>query len=434
MKINSFHMHNYRSLRKIQIRLPRLAVLAGVNAAGKSNFCDALDFLSEVYKLGLRVAVARKGGYENICFRRARRSKGTIEFGIEISISQEEAYRVFRPARYKGHWEWVINHTFGFKATSERIGTDFRVLHEELSLSISPLEPSKSLPRVTEITGYSRSQKTTNIRFNKKRVHEVAEELGPILARRLTWLHEEKVERYPETELLITYFQRLLDPLQAFSTAISSFRVFQISPRYGREPGVPIPQPELDRFGSNLPTILAFFRDNHPKVFTDIVSKMRSIIPELETIEVDYVYRKRYGLTFKENAISRPWTAEDVSDGTIQTLAMLAAILDPRSKLVAIEEPENSVHSWILSNLLKTCREASDSKYVFLTTHSMSLIDLLQPEELYVVYKAAGKTRIDSTLFLNTEVKTMLEDGVTTLGEYIQTGAIPEIVPPGEQQ
>ena len=111
---------------------------------------------------------------------------------------------------------------------------------------------------------------------------------------------------------------------------------------------------------------------------------------------------------------------------------MLAAVLDPRSKFTVIEEPENSIHSWIVSNFIETCREASKGKYVFLTTHSISLMDILNPEELFVVYKVSGETRIDRAIDLDVNLKEMLEQGDATLGGYIHSGGIPKLVPPGE--
>ena len=42
------HIKGYKSLRDVEIELPRLAVLFGPNASGKSNFLDALQLLSRL--------------------------------------------------------------------------------------------------------------------------------------------------------------------------------------------------------------------------------------------------------------------------------------------------------------------------------------------------------------------------------------------------
>jgi len=192
------------------------------------------------------------------------------------------------------------------------------------------------------------------------------------------------------------------------------------------------PEPELDKFGSNLPTIISFYRDKHNKVFKSLESRLKSIIPELERINIEYVFTKKYGLFFKEKKIKKPWGVDDISDGTIQVLAILAAILDPRSKLTIIEEPENSVHSWIVSHILEACREAAEDKYILLTTHSINLIDKLSPEELYLAYKHNGETKVIPAEAVDVDLRNILEKGISTLGEYIYSGGIQKAVPPGE--
>ena len=46
--LKRIHVNGYKSLRDVEIELPRLAVLFGPNASGKSNFLDALQLLSRL--------------------------------------------------------------------------------------------------------------------------------------------------------------------------------------------------------------------------------------------------------------------------------------------------------------------------------------------------------------------------------------------------
>ena len=46
--LKRIHIKGYKSLRDVEIELPRLAVLFGPNASGKSNFLDALQPLSRL--------------------------------------------------------------------------------------------------------------------------------------------------------------------------------------------------------------------------------------------------------------------------------------------------------------------------------------------------------------------------------------------------
>lgn len=46
--LKRIRIRGYKSLRNFQLRLPHLAVLFGPNAAGKSNFLDALQLLAKL--------------------------------------------------------------------------------------------------------------------------------------------------------------------------------------------------------------------------------------------------------------------------------------------------------------------------------------------------------------------------------------------------
>jgi predicted ATPase len=98
-------------------------------------------------------------------------------------------------------------------------------------------------------------------------------------------------------------------------------------------------------------------------------------MPSLESIETDFTHAKTLSLFLKEAGVKRPWTAEDIFDGKIQAIALLAATFDPRIPILIIEEPENSVHPWAIRNFVQAFREASETKQIFLTTHSPILID-----------------------------------------------------------
>ncbi len=90
MDLKHIHIQSYRSLWDVTFRPERFTVIVGANNAGKSNFLDALHFLGEVHRHGVELAVSRKGGYENIAFRRQRRTKRPIAFHVISTMSGDE--------------------------------------------------------------------------------------------------------------------------------------------------------------------------------------------------------------------------------------------------------------------------------------------------------------------------------------------------------
>jgi predicted ATPase len=152
-------------------------------------------------------------------------------------------------------------------------------------------------------------------------------------------------------------------------------------------------------------------------------------MPSLESIETDFTHTKTLGLFLKEAGVKKPWTSEEISDGTIQAIALLAATFDTRIPLLVIEEPENSVHPWAIRNFVQAFREASKQKQIFLTTHSPVLLDQIRPEELWVVQRPELETKITPVLELDPSLKDAWGQGKFTLSEYLDSGALPEAVP-----
>lgn len=440
MRLRELQIHNYKSLRDIAISPSPLTVLVGPNAAGKSNFCDALDFLGEAYRLGLEIAVARKGGYENICYRRVRRSKAPIRFQIEFELDWDE-WRwpfLFRKHEVFEHSITAFKHTFEIGVESESIKAPFYIVSESLEVRLKRKSgPQLRLPLLDDgldqsiLMACSREGKNiTHLDFQGlKELTEIGEEPPVFLALSPDLTREELKGQLPETEFLLSFVFRGLWGGSPFQRTIGSVRVFQLSPRNCRESGVPTPNPELDRFGGNLPAVVEYLKSHFQERYYMLLETVRRVMPTLQDLETQYTHRKTLGLLVSEEGFGRPWAAEDVSDGTIQTVALLVAALDPRTHIVAIEEPENSVHPWAIRNFINVAREASRSKQVILTTHSPVLIDKLKPSELWVVRRPEAETMIDQVLSLDSSVENALGQGQFTLSEYLDSGVIREAVP-----
>jgi predicted ATPase len=84
----------------------------------------------------------------------------------------------------------------------------------------------------------------------------------------------------------------------------------------------------------------------------------------------------------------RPFQAVEISDGTLQYLCLLAALLTPRPpSLMVLNEPETSLHEKLLPALAKLIARAAQHSQVWITTHSIDLVNHLN--------KLGGVTRIN---------------------------------------
>ena len=76
-------------------------------------------------------------------------------------------------------------------------------------------------------------------------------------------------------------------------------------------------------------------------------------------------------LPFADGPLKRPLDARELSDGTLRYLCLLAALLSPRPPpLLALNEPETSLHPDLLKPLGQLLADAAQRSQLWVTTHS----------------------------------------------------------------
>jgi len=91
MKINYLEIKGFKSIQNVELKdVSPFMVLAGANGTGKSNFVDALAFLSKVIDMGVSKAVSEFGSIENLIS--PKHKAGDISYKIEFEI-EEQVYQ-----------------------------------------------------------------------------------------------------------------------------------------------------------------------------------------------------------------------------------------------------------------------------------------------------------------------------------------------------
>jgi predicted ATPase len=84
----------------------------------------------------------------------------------------------------------------------------------------------------------------------------------------------------------------------------------------------------------------------------------------------------RVSVRMEMPGIQRPLEASELSDGTLRYLCLVAALLTPRPpELLALNEPETSLHAQLLPPLGRLIARASGGSQMFVTTHSQELAE-----------------------------------------------------------
>jgi predicted ATPase len=109
--------------------------------------------------------------------------------------------------------------------------------------------------------------------------------------------------------------------------------------------------------------------------------------------------RGRFVVSLEMPGIQRPLAAAELSDGTLRYLCLLAALLSPRPPtLMALNEPETSLHPDLMEPLAELIVEAARDCQIWVTTHSEALaghLERLAGVEPMRLEKVNGETHVE---------------------------------------
>lgn len=130
----------------------------------------------------------------------------------------------------------------------------------------------------------------------------------------------------------------------------------------------------------------------------EMIEWLSLFIPGLSniTVESDKLNGKEDLFIF-ENNTKKPFTGNLISDGTYNIIALLTLIYQKDSpQFLCIEEPENGLNPKVLKEIVKLFRKIckEEGHYIWISTHSQTIVSELTPDELILVDKHDGKTQI----------------------------------------
>jgi predicted ATPase len=154
---------------------------------------------------------------------------------------------------------------------------------------------------------------------------------------------------------------------------------------------------KLSTSASNLEKVLKRILKDEGKR-EDILEILQLLVPELENIEVysDNISGQDT-LLIKEKNTNKPFGKSLISDGTYNILCLLTAVYQSdEPQFLCIEEPENGLSPYAIELLVELMRNKCEEKghYIWLNTHSPTLVRQLRADELILVDKKEGATQI----------------------------------------
>ena len=153
----------------------------------------------------------------------------------------------------------------------------------------------------------------------------------------------------------------------------------------------------------------------------EINTILEQLLPNFHEIkpEISDVSLKRYFSLFDKRGHS--FNSNSLSDGTIKLLALLVGIVRQKEKTTIIEEPENYLHPYANRLLISYLRDTYDNGVCILTSHSETILNLVQPEEL-IICELVGSFTTCKRLDNVKEIKEVIADSGFGCGYHYIVG------------
>lgn len=402
--ITHVEIDGFKMFRDFQVDLEPLQVIVGPNAAGKSNFFDALLLLSHLADADLRTAFQQLRGDAGELFTlQPDGTRGTrMKFAVELLVDPKIA----------DSWGAVV---------------DLKYTRLRYELTIVRQTDNKGLERLyVEHESLALIQRSTdrwarrhNLAEHTRWLPKVTGGRAPFISTEAEhgvstiYLHQDgrsgrkgsvaaKMERTVLSGVANTEFPHAF----AVRSALRNWRFLQLNPEVLRQPSSMVGSQVLGADGSHLPGLLARLEASDPFLLNDISRDLGNLAPGIIQVEVEADRVRDEYVIWARTQDGRRFSSRVLSDGTLRMLALVALKNDPEhSGVLLFEEPENGVHPFRLKNIAAVISQlatdfsdtasAAESLRQFLcNTHSPVFIS--QPAILEHVLFAYTVQRVDA--------------------------------------
>ena len=398
--VKRVHIKGYKSLRDVEVELEPLTVLIGPNAAGKSNFLDALQLLSRIANVRtlkdafeppyrgnpLESFTFGPGGIQSLL----EKDRASFSMEIDVLLSDDvveavnQQIRDMRPTKVPGR--------SGLKSESYRtVVVKEKYLRYRIEIEILP---QKGFLRVSN--EYLAALRPDGQPTRKRKPFLDRE--GDHLRLRLEGQgHPTHLERFLDHSIL----SRPLYPphyphMAAMRQELSRWFFYYFEPRERMRAPNPVKEVRHIGFmGEELSAFLNTLKSERPRQFNALEKALHLIVPSITGIDVQVDNLGQVELQLREGDMLIP--ARLVSEGTLRVLGLLTlGGVQETPSLLGFEEPENGVQPRrieLIASYLQT-QEAIGKTQIIATTHSPVLADLMRHKSLYVCSKPKSETKI----------------------------------------
>ncbi|HEY4538162.1 MAG TPA: ATP-binding protein [Erysipelothrix sp.] len=388
MELQHIRIQGFKSIEDVTFE-PKtgFSCLVGSNGSGKSNFCDALIFFKNVVVKGVSSAIQEIG------------EKNLLTDSQEISFSLKANH----PGSSNVYDYYLSINIQEKKIIAENLSTEIFSIYSRKQDAADKLDLEKLQNFLNDILvqleGYKEESKKDKKSKNKK-----FEDIMKTLEKNKKQSFRDNIqdELNSDKTALSFYYEN-----ESIYKYIENLNVFRINPLVPKLPNKIFNDSNLLMYGENLATILLALQKDKNKWAT-LHELLSLIVPSVDEVSLQKGdFDDQLMLNFKENG--KVFPAISISDGTIYTLAILTAILwnQDKDSLIIIEEPERGIHPQAIVEIISFIKEAVLEKKlsIIITTHSETVVRSCTLDELWIVDKIKGCTKLKNAKESNPHLK-----------------------------
>lgn len=407
VEILNITVGGFRNITNVHLEFDQITSLVGLNGYGKSNVMDAIDFGFDFIHYPANVRPGLMASKHCIPILYANAGKNfQFEFELKLKSKGKEIF-----ARYGYEFSW--------KTTK----TDAVILNEYLYLKENE-KNQRYNSFIVRSYNSAKIRSSATGRCNKS----ITVEDTDLVLNKLLALDE------------LFYFDTIK---QIYSVQYYIEKHLDAGPSFAPSPFVIKGFNELELQGiQSIPRAIFYLKQDYPEKYNFLINAFQQLFPYVEDIKVqEYKLNQDvrtniteddpvmftdsiFSMSIIDEKMIQPVGFEHLSDGTKRIFLMLtfAVIADIKGlSMIAIEEPENSIHPGLLQNYLDILSQLVNKCKIVITSHSPYIIQYLNPHSIYIGLNNESGEASFGRIALN-KVNTLLKDAAEydkSVGDYI---------------
>lgn len=424
MKIQAVLIDGFKNLSNVRISFDNITALVALNNFGKSNVLSGIDFGLDFIKASIEDKKDMMSNSNLIpinCNMIGRNYKYEMEVSTDIS---GEEYII----QYGYEFEWKDN-----EDKEPRIVSEFL----KVKLNKKGQKFTQLINRTVDTALYKSSE--TGRCSSKIKVEE-------------TELIANKLKAFDEL-----YYAQIITKLNGMKIYMEN----NLDAKSFYQPD-PIIRKGFENEminADNLPRIIYNLKEQNPDKFELLKDVYFQLFPDIEDVIVKqfkingltnneeltenlpFVFSNNYHVLFvKEKNLANPVNFSIMSDGAKRVFMILTKIIVSsvsNISLIAIEEPENSVHTGLFQAYIQIISQLLDDCKVIITSHSPYIISYLNPSWIHVgvnrkagvaeffSFKKSGQKQLENDaagfdMSIGDYLFSMLADSESNISDYLE--------------